>query len=228
MKRIVLTLIITAGLLGTVLFAQSTQKVEITAEPHHHQTLANREVRVFTAEVPPHSETLTHWHRHDYIYVALGECKIVNTIEGKGPVTLTLQGGDTRFVVGGFAHASNNVSDRPLRIVVVELLQDEKLRRLPTHGDERALDILHGGTKEVLWVKDGVRASMVELQPGGMMPVPGRAALVVGLGDVELQSGKSKSMPLKTGETRWFEGSHDLMNTGLHLAKFVTLEFTQL
>jgi len=69
---------------------------------------------------------------------------------------------------------------------------------------------------------------MVELQPGGMMPVPGRAALVVGLGDVELQSGKSKSMPLKTGETRWFEGSHDLMNTGLHLAKFVTLEFTQL
>ncbi len=217
-----------ALLLTAILLAQSTQKVEITAEPHHRQIFANREVRVFDVEVPPHAETLMHWHRHDYIYVTLGESHVSNDVEGKEPREVTLHDGDTGFVAGGFAHIARNLSNQPFRNIAIELLQDDRLRKLPVLPDERALDILHGGTKEVLWVKDGVRASVVELQAGAMMPVSARAELVVALGDVVVQSGKSQSMPLKTGESRWFDGTHDLMNTGSHLAKFVMLEFTQL
>src|ERR1035441_5659621 len=76
------------------LTAQSAQGVEITAEPHHQLVLANDQVRVFNVDVPPHSETLMHWHRHDYIYVVLGAAEIVNAVQGKDPVTLALSDGD--------------------------------------------------------------------------------------------------------------------------------------
>ena len=55
-------------LITTLLAAQATApEVEITAEPAHHLTFENKSVRVFNVEVPPHAETLMHWHRHDYI-----------------------------------------------------------------------------------------------------------------------------------------------------------------
>ena len=69
MKRPALSLCLVATLLAAQALAP---EVEITAEPHHHLTLENKSVRVFNVEVPPNSDTLMHWHRHDYIYVTLG------------------------------------------------------------------------------------------------------------------------------------------------------------
>lgn len=191
MKRCVLFLFLTA-----FVTAQSAQEVEITAEPHHQLVLANDQVRVFNVDVPPHSETLMHWHRHDYIYVVLGAAEIVNAVHGKDPATLTLSDGDVRFVPANFAHIFRNLSGQPFRNVTIELLQDNKLRHLPAHWDtahpeeDRGLDILNGGTKEVLFVKDGVRVSEFELQPEGVIPLHhhGRPHLVVALTDYELRS----------------------------------------
>ena len=56
-------------LLSTILTAQAAPEVEITAEPYHHLVFANDQIRVFDVDVLPHSETLTHWHRHDYVFV---------------------------------------------------------------------------------------------------------------------------------------------------------------
>jgi quercetin dioxygenase-like cupin family protein len=203
-----------------LLTAQSAQGVEITAEPHHQLVLANDQVRVFNVDVPPHSETLMHWHRHDYIYVVLGAAEIVNAVQGKDPVTLTLSG-------------------QPFRNVTIELLQDDKLRQSPAHWDpahpeeDRGLDILNGGTKEILFVKEGVRVSELELQPGAVVPLHhhGGPHLVVALTDYELRSdvkGKgSRIITMKRGEIQWAAGgySHILTNTSDHPAKFITLEF---
>jgi hypothetical protein len=211
----------------TLVVAQSASEVELTAEPHHHLVFSNSQVRVFNAEVPPHSETLMHWHRHDYIYVALGESQVVNTAKGKSPVTLTLHDGDTSFAAGGFAHVSKNVLDHPLRMVLIELLQDEKLRRLPSREGERALEILHGGTEEVLWVKDGVRASEVELQPGGMLPAGRHDEMLVALTDFELDSmgaGRSETVALKRGDSKWIPKPPEMTNSSNQPAKFVMLE----
>lgn len=234
MKRWTLLLLLTA-----LLTAQSAPEVEITAEPHHHFAFANDQVRVFNVEVAPHSETLMHWHRHDYIFVTLGATEVINAVKGKDPVTLKLRDGDTRLLPAGFAHIARNLASTPFRNVTIELLQDEKLRQSPAqwdpaHPDEdRGLDILQAGTKEVLWVKDGVRASEVELQPGGVIPRHHHAGphLVVPLTDAELRSdieGKGPvAVNLKAGQSQWVPGgfTHTLTNTGHHPAKFVTLEF---
>ena len=229
--------------LTTILFAQTAPEVEITAEPHHHLALTNDQVRVFKVDVPPHTDTRMHWHRHDYMYVQLGAAEVVNAVKGKAPVTIKLQDGQTGFTHGGFAHIARNPSDQPFRNVTIEILQDDKLRRAaqsrgghwdPAHPDEdRGLNILQGGTQEILWVNDGIRASEIELQPGGILP-EGRhpaAQLLVAISDLDLRGAAPGTeitlIHLKSGDVKWFRArlARQLTNTGHVLAKFVTLEF---
>lgn len=225
--------------LAGVLTAQAAREVEITAESHHKLVLANDQVRVFNVDVPAHSETLMHWHRHDYIYVTLGLSEVVNVIKGADAVRVTLQDGQTGFLPAVFAHAARNDSGQPFRSVIIELLQDKKLRHSPVHWDaadpeeDRGLDILTGGTREILFVKDGVRISKYELQPGGVIPMQrhGGPHLVVALTDYELRSGvegkTSKTIFMKRGESQWAAGGYSniFTNTGHSPAKFITLEF---
>ncbi len=224
-------------------FAQAAPEIEITAEPHHHLTFTNDQIRVFYVEAPPHSETLMHWHRHDYVFVTLGDSNVVSAVKGKDPVTLKLADGETRFTPGNFAHITRNLSDQPFRNVTIELLQDEKLRSAHAQQDaadtekSRGLEILHGGTQEVFWVHDGVRASLFELQPGGVDPGQQHSQhagpeLVVAVADSNLFEGVPvkgfrPSPPLGSGEVRWLPAgsSHMLTNVGKKTAKFVTLEF---
>jgi quercetin dioxygenase-like cupin family protein len=221
-------------ILTTFLAAQTLPEVEITAEPHHHQVLVNDQVRVFYVDVDPHSETLMHWHRHDYVYITLGSSQVVSAVKGKDPVSLKLNDGDTYFLPATFAHIARNLADTPFRNVTVELLQDEKLRHSTYHwganqGGDRGLQILHGGTQEILWVKDSVRASEVELQMGAALPRDHAGPfLLVALTNCELQSetAKATTVSLKTGDTHWFPATaHSLTNAAHTPAKFITLEF---
>src|SRR5580700_5621061 len=101
-------------LITTLLAAQATApEVELSAEPHHHLTLENKYVRVYNVEVPPHTDTLMHWHRHDYIYVTLGPTEVVNEVKDKPPATIKLQDGETHFSPAPFAHIAHNRTDQP-------------------------------------------------------------------------------------------------------------------
>ena len=230
-------------LLVTLLAAQAAApEVELAAEPHHHLTFENKSVRVFNVEVPPHGETLMHWHRHDYIYVTLGDSELINAVRDKPPVTAKLTDGETRFAPAPFAHIARNLSDQPFRNVTVEIVDDEALRQSAAHGDvkwdeDRALETFPGGTQQILFVKDGIRVSEFELQPGGMIPMHHHKGphLVVAVSDLDLRSDVEGTGPssgstsghLKSGETKWLPGnySHTLTNTAKQSAKFVTLEF---
>lgn len=230
MKRLIFSV-----LAATMLAAQAAAPdVEITAEPHHHLAFENQFVRVFNLEVPPHGDTLMHWHRHDYIWVTLGASAVVNAVEGKPPVTVKLQDGETGFSAAPFAHVARNLSGEPFRNVTIEIVQNDKLRGTPAHWDEeRGLDILTGGTKQILFVKDGVRVSEFELQPGGVVPLHHHAGphLVIAATDLDLRSDVQGKGPmaaqLKMGESKWMTGgySHTLTNVGKQTAKFVTVEF---
>jgi quercetin dioxygenase-like cupin family protein len=226
-------------LFATLLAAQTiASEVEITAEPDHHLTFENKSVRVFNVEVPPHADTLMHWHRHDYISVTLGAAEVVNAVKDKPPVTLKLQDGETRFAPATFAHIARNLGDQPFRNVTIEILEDEALRQSTPHWDEdRALDVLSGGTKQILFVKDGIRVSEFDLQPGGVVPMHHHTGphLLVAVSDLDLREDLRSDveghapMPghFKSGDSKWLPGgySHTLTNTGAHPAKFVTLEF---
>jgi quercetin dioxygenase-like cupin family protein len=212
-------------------------EVEITAEPHHHLTLENKSVRVFNVDVPPHSETLMHWHRHDYIYVTLGETEVVNAVKDKPSVTVKLADGQTGFTPGNFAHIAR-IADQPFRNVTIEILEDESLGHAPSPWDtkkneDRALEILNGGTEQILFVKDAIRVSEFELQPGGVVPLHHHTGphLMVAVSDLDIRSDVQGQPPMpthfKSGDSKWFPGnySHTITNTGSKPAKFVTLEF---
>jgi quercetin dioxygenase-like cupin family protein len=220
---------------AVILSAQTVSEVEITAEPSHHLVLENAYVRVFKVEVAPRAATLLHRHRHDYVYITLGASSIENDVEGKPPVTIKLMDGQAGFLSGGYAHFARNLSDRPFRSVIVEFLQDEAARKTPPPkwDEERGLHILNGGTQDILFVKDGVRVTDLQLQPAGVVPQHHHAGphLVVAVTDVELRSdvkGKGPSLiQLKAGEVKWVQGgfTHTVTNIGKQNARLITLEF---
>ena len=209
-------------------------EVEITAEPSHHLAFQNSYVRVFQVEVAPHSSTLLHRHRHDYIFVSLGPAEVSNEVEGKSPVTLKLQNGEARFTEGNFAHVARNLANTPFRNVTIELLQDEKAGSAPSKWDEdRGVHVLQGGTKEVLFVKDGVRVSELELQIAGVEPRHHHSGpyVVVAVTDLlfrsEVEGKPASNIEMKSGDVRWVEGgfTHTVTNVGKQEAKLVVLEF---
>src|SRR4029077_5488218 len=221
--------------LAIMLAAQTASEVEITAEPHHHAALENAYVRVFKVEVAPHQATLMHRHRHDYVFVSLGAPEVKNDVAGKPPVTLKLQDGETRFTPGNFAHVAKNLADTPFRNVTIEFLQDERAHQTPPPkwDEERGLQVLQGGTKDIMFVQDGVRVSEFDLQPGGVIPKHHHAGphLVVAVTDLGLRSdveGNPATLRvLKAGDIAWIEGgyTHTVTNVGQQPAKFVALEF---
>jgi quercetin dioxygenase-like cupin family protein len=231
MRRVFAALLLATAFLA----AQTSRKVEITAEPAHHLALENPYVRVFEVEVPPGGATLVHYHRHDYVSVNLGPAELLNQVEGKPAATLRLADGQTAFTEGNFAHSVRDLGATSFRNVTIELLEDERARQSPPPkwDEERALHILEGGTEHIMFVKDGVRVSETDLQPGGMIPKHHQAGpqLLVAVTDLDLENsvaGKGISpIRLKAGDVRWLPGrlTHAVMNVGKQQARFITLEF---
>jgi hypothetical protein len=211
-----------------------SQEVEITSEPMHHQVLQNNDVRVFKVEIPAHGATQLHRHHHDYFFVALAPATISSEVPGKPPVMLKIQQGEVHFAEGNFAHIAKNLSDQSFPHVTVELLKDAEIHENspPKWDEERALHVHMNGTQDVLFVKDGVRVSDFQLQPGGMVhnqhhPGP---RLIVAVSDLDIRSsvaGKSTPIQLKSGEVKWLAGGTTdmLMNAGKNPARWITLEF---
>ena len=221
-----------ACVLCVTLFSQ-TPTVEITSEPLHHQIFQNAYVRVFKVEIASHAATLMHRHHHDYFVVALSSAKLSNEASGKPPASLEIQQGEVRFAEGNFAHIDKNLGDQPFSYVTIEYLKDGEAHKSPPKWDEdRALHVHMKGTQDVLFVKDGIRVSDFQLQPGGMVhnqhhPGP---RLIVAVSDVDIRSsmaGKSTPIQLKSGEVMWLRGGTTdmLMNAGKEPARWITLEF---
>jgi len=229
MKRLLFLL-----LLIPFLAAQTTTEVEITAEPSHHLALENEYIRVFKVEVAPHTATLMHRHRHDYVYVTIGDAHLSNEVEGKPPADVKLSDGDTRFTPGNFAHIANNLSDQPFRNVTIELMQDDKSRQAPSHWPEESGEkTFPGGRSKILFVKDGVRVSEVNLEPGAVVPSHHHDGphLLVAISDLDLVSDVEGKGPMpgkfKAGDIKWLPGGYTqtLTNVGKNPARLVTVEF---
>jgi quercetin dioxygenase-like cupin family protein len=229
MKRLLFFL-----LLIPFLAAQTTTEVEITAEPSHHLVLENEYVRVFQVDVAPHASTLLHRHRHDYVVVTFGDARISNEVEGKPPVDVKFTDGDARFSAGNFAHVARNLADQPFRNVTIELMQDEKLRQTPSYWPEESGEkAFPGGRSKILFVKDGVRVSEVNLEPGAVVPSHHHDGphLLVAVSDLDVRSDVEGMGPMpgqfKSGDVKWLPGgyTHTLTNVGKSPARFVTVEF---
>jgi quercetin dioxygenase-like cupin family protein len=207
--------------------------IEITAEPSHHLLFENPYVRAFKIDLAPHAAMLLHHHRHDYIFVVLGPSSIENDIVGQAPFLRKFQEGETVFVPGPFAHKAKNLSDKPFQVIAVEIIKTDPAQLSHKWDEDRGLHILNGGTRDILFVKDGVRAADVQLNPGGVVPKHHHNGphLVVAITDLNLRSdveGKGAiRVQLKTGEAAWARGdvTHTVTNVGSQNARLITLEF---
>jgi quercetin dioxygenase-like cupin family protein len=230
MKRLIASI---ALMVPLVLLAQAPE-VEITAEPSHHFALENEYVRVFQVEVAPHASTLMHRHRHDYMFVTLGDSHVSNEVAGKSPVDLKIADGETHYTSGNFAHIARNLSDQPFRNVTIELMQDNKLRDAASPWPKEEGDRnFSGGRVKVLFVHAAARASEIDLQAGAMQPSHRHDGpfLVVAITDLDFRSNREGQNPISThmkaGDIKWLPGgySHTLTNTGSSPARHVIVEF---
>jgi hypothetical protein len=243
MKRVLQSALMRFRVIGVVVLSAAallygetygSGAVEITAEPHHHLVLENQYVRVFKVEVPPHGETLMHRHRHDYMFVTLGDSDIENDVAGKSPVKLKLEDGETHFAAGNFEHVAKDLAGTAFRNVTVEFLKDAQAQKRPAPkwDQERGLNILRGGTQDILFAKDGARVSEIELQPGGMMPRHEKGPLLlVAISDLELRGeakdDRANALQVKAGDIKWMPSGygHAMTNVGKEKARLVLVEF---
>jgi quercetin dioxygenase-like cupin family protein len=207
--------------------------IEITAEPNHHLLFENQYVRVFKIDLAPHAAMLLHHHRHDYIFVVLGASSIENDIVGQAPFLRKFQEGESVFVPGPFAHTATNLSDKPFQVIAVEIMKTDPAQLSHEWDEDRGLHILNGGTLDILFVKDGVRAADLQLNPGGIVPKHHHDGphVVIAITDLNLRSdieGKGAiNVQLKAGEAAWAKGdvTHTVTNAGSQNARLITLEF---
>jgi quercetin dioxygenase-like cupin family protein len=229
MRRVSFSFLSTS-LLIPLLAAQTTRELDISAEPSHHLELADiGSEQVFRVEVAPHASTLLHRHRHDYVFISLGTGHVLDEVEGKPPVELRMKDGETRFSTGNFAHVVKNLSDQPFRNVTIELLKDGKTGQTPYRPMKNGEQNFPGGRVKPLFVRDGVRVSEVDLEPGASVPdhhYDGRH-LVVAISDCDLRSDIEGWDPMHekftVGDAKWLPGGYT--NTGRQAARFVTLGF---
>ena len=114
--------------------------VPMEAEPHHVLVFQNDYVRVFNVTVPPSDATLLHQHNFPYIYLTLGATDIVNAVQGKPEVRMTLEDGATRYTPGGFAHIARTDAGLVFHNITVELERPQSSpRNLGDGANERPL-----------------------------------------------------------------------------------------
>ena len=95
--------------------------VPIAQEKHHHLVLENPYVKVYQVEVGPRHATLMHQHVHDYAYIVLGDCDLINAVAGKPEASLKLSDTAVNFSRGMFSHIATNNGDTPFRNITIEL-----------------------------------------------------------------------------------------------------------
>jgi hypothetical protein len=209
-------------------------EIDVSGEPSHHVALENQYLRALKVELMPNAATLKHRHSHDYVTVTFGQAELSNEVDGKPPANVKLEDGQVRFTEGGGpAHLVRNVGQAPFRNVTIELLQTPEAGAPPKWQEEHGVTPFHGGSREVLFVKGGMRVSKIDLQPGGVLPKRELTGphFMVAVTDVDLQEeghGKgTKGVQLKAGDVDWQEGekAHKLANKAKQPTKIVLLEF---
>jgi len=213
--------------------AESGKIIDDAAEPHHHLAFQNQYVRAFMVRIEPNEATLKHQHNHDYVNVTFGAAELSNEVDGKPPAAVKPQEGQVRSLDGrGPPHLVRNVGTTAYRNLTIELLKDGPAEpTLAAKWDEdKGVTSFEGGSREIIFVKDGVRVSKIALKPGGGLPKQAKTAptFIVAMTDLDLrEAGTGRSVQLKAGDVKWDEdGSiRALSNSSKQDAKLVTLEF---
>jgi hypothetical protein len=244
-RRAILLFSVASGMPLVNLAQTAVPAVPLTGENHHHLVYSSTRVRAFDVEIFPNDTTLVHQHDADYIWVGLGEAKIVNLPVGKPAVHLLSKDAALHFARGGFAHKAHNEGQTAYRNVTIELLQkqtgarnlcEQVLAEEPVLCAPASADFFRarkGVTLQGQFETDQIRFDLLQIDPAEALKITGskNPPLLIAL---------DKTQALATVEGQATQALRDgdvlapsedspmnIRNTGKTAARFLVFEFKQ-
>lgn len=224
-----------------LLFAVAAVAYAQRSSTRFEPLIENRQVSVFSLELPPHRQASVFQNTHDIVWIALNPGRVLVSDHDGNKLPIALRPGDARFFPSFRTTSIFNDGGEMFRGVLVEI----KPRGLTSSCDcygaaERAVcGCPRAAPLPALWA-----VGIGSLVLGGTTLAPGESfhrttergdMLLVAISPVTLsdeaaygssEGPSSATIALRAGEVRWLErGLHRLRNTGSAPARYVTLEF---
>jgi hypothetical protein len=234
-----------AGLIGAgVLMAQ--QAVPAAREPHHHTVYEDPRVRILNVEIEARGATLLHRHDTAYVWVALGDSRVADTVPGQPETRIQAADASIHFSRGGFAHVARNDSAGLFHIVAVDLLQPQTnphnvcgqvLQGEYEHCREPGSEWL-GANLQIRFETDQTRIGILEIVPDATLAIPPADVppLLIALEGTEAEAvSRANGAPAGSGSRRSVKPADvlrwpadqvsEIRNVGKTTARFLVVEF---
>jgi len=237
--------LVLAGLLG-VGYAVAQQAVPAASEPHHHSVYEDARVRILDVQVEPRGSTLLHRHDTAYVWVALGDSSLMDTVQGRPGARIQAADATIHFSRGAFAHVTRNESNSPFHIVAIDLLQrqttphnvcGEVLQGEYLHCREPGAEWL-GANLQIRFETDQTRFGIVQIAPNATLAIPPGDVppLLIALNGTEAELvSHANGAPAASGLSRTLKAADvvrsaadqvsEIRNTGKTAARFLVVEF---
>lgn len=180
---------------------------DIFHEPHHHFVYKSSNVIAWDVHVPPHTATLMHAHKYDYLFVTLGPAKITSQAYQGLTTHLDLHDGEIRYTKGPLTHIATNDGSLMFHNVTIEL-------------EQPATNVVQCDSPCV-YTSDQWTAYEITLSTG--QQVDTKDAFIVAVSDINLTHGREE--PIRGGPGKVGDTHNSLTNAGRNDARFVMLEF---
>jgi hypothetical protein len=229
-----------------VSYALAQQAVPAAREPHHHAVYEDARVRILDVQVEPRGSTLLHRHDTAYVWVALGDAKLVDTVPGRPETRIQAADASIHFSRGAFAHVTRNESISPFHIVAVDLLQPqttphnvcgEVLQGEYLHCREPGSEWL-GANLQIQFETDQTRFGIVQIAPNAALAIPPADVppLLIALEGTEAELvSHANGAPSASGSRRILKAADvvrspadqvsEIRNIGKTAARFLVVEF---
>lgn len=225
-------------------FAQPV--VPAVREPHHHTVYEDARVRILSAELEAGASTLLHSHDADYVWAALGEATLADTMAGRPEAHVQASDATVHFTPGGFAHVTRNEGAGPVHIVAVDVLAKQTNPRnvcsevLPgeyLHCREPGPEWV-GANLQIQFETDQTHVGILQIAPGATLAIPpfDVPPLLIALEGTEAQAfSHANGSPAGSGSGRSLKATNvlrspadqvsEVRNVGKATARFLVVEF---
>ena len=203
-------------LFSFVNLAQEQVVIALKSEPHHHLTLHNNYVNVYSVYVSPHDSVLLHKHDADAISIVMSNSEITVRAPGKPDSQQRVVNGQVRLQSAGYVHSTSIDGDTPYQNVTVELLEPQKSPRnlcsavipgQPMNCPEPSSEPdARGRSEQPQFQTDQTKVTVIRILPlqSATLDSHGLSQLIVVLNDVGIQDNKKNpGKVLRTGDLLW-------------------------
>jgi hypothetical protein len=196
--------------------AQEQRVIALKSEPHHHLTLHNAYVDVYSVYVLPHDSVLLHKHNVDAISIVMNDCEITVRAPGKPDSQQKVVKGQLRLQSAGYVHSTFVDGDIPYRNVTVELLARQQSPRnlcsavfpgQPINCPKSSSQPdAHGRSEQTQFQTNHTKVTLIRILPlqSATLDTQGLPQLIVVLNDVGIPGNENNPGEiLRTGDSLW-------------------------